>query len=129
MKKLIILLSICLLVAVSTNSAVAQKQYAFGSRTSKSLTSATTVTLTPVNTFTLYTIAADTSITFHAITSKAIIGDKFVLKISGNTRMRQLIFGNYLNAANDSVSSTKIKLFEFIYNGTDYDILSKQQTN
>jgi hypothetical protein len=128
-KKLIVLLTICLLVAIATGSAEAQKQYAFGSRTSSTLSSATTLSITPANTLTLYTLAADTSITFNAITSKALPGDKLVFKITANRVNRIFVFGNYLNAKNDTIVATKIKLYEFIFTGQDYDLLTKQQTN
>lgn len=120
---------ICLLVATVINNAVAQKQYAFGSRVSTTLTSATTVSITPANTLTLYKIAADTSITFNALTTKAIIGDRFVLKVTANRIQRKFTFGTNFHATLDSIAATKVKLFEFIYNGTDWDILCKQQTN
>ena len=130
MKKLITIMAICLMVAMTTtNKADAQKQYAFGSRVSLSLTSSTTVSVTPANTLTFYTLSADTSITFNAVTSKSLPGDRFVLKVTANRIQRKFTFGTNFHATLDSIASTKVKLYEFIYNGTDYDILSKQLTN
>lgn len=129
MKKLFTIMAICLMVAMTITQVDAQKQYPYGSRVSLALTSATTVSVTPANTLTFYKIAADTSITFNAVTSKSLPGDRLILKVTANTRTRQFVFGTNLNAVNDSITSTKIKLYEFIYNGTDYDILTKAQTN
>ncbi|MDP2723198.1 MAG: hypothetical protein Q8O72_10600 [Bacteroidales bacterium] len=126
MKKI---LFIGMLLMMFVNLAEAQKQYGFDYRTSSTLTSAVAVSVTPVAALTVYTITADTNITYSAVVTDAVIGDKFVLQITADASARIMAFGTNITAVNDTITATKTRLYEFIYTGTGYYMLGKLQAD
>ncbi|MCX6276933.1 MAG: hypothetical protein NT004_02400 [Bacteroidetes bacterium] len=110
----------------------AQKLYGFGYRQVEPLLMADTINITPAHTQTVYTLVAsstDATIIINAVTAKAVPGDKIILRITGATPTRTIVFGANLNAPSDTVANTKIKLYEFIYIGTAYDLISAAAVN
>lgn len=128
MKKFVFLLAVLLLTSVSL-TATAQKQYQMGFKTQTALTSATAISVTPENTVTLFTLAADTNITFSAVTSYAVPADFILFRIKGNTRQRILTWGTNLDGLNDTIATGKTWMYMFIWDGTAYKKVSKSITD
>jgi hypothetical protein len=102
-----------------------QRLYAFGNRTAVTLTSSDTIILTPKNTLTVYSLMANSGVVFNAQAAYAIIGDRILLKVMDTTSTRQLKFGTNFEAANDSVTDGYTKIFEFLWTGDKYFLISK----
>lgn len=96
-------------------------KYHYGSRSAVTLISADTVTIAPNNlTLTYATLSADTNIVFDVNVDNSIVGDRIVLEVTADATTRQMTFNSNVTALADSVEATKTKLFEFVYNGTNY---------
>lgn len=126
MKKILL---IVMLIGLFAAQSEAQKQYKFGTRTSVELSSAVAVTITPVNTLTVYTIEADTNVTFNAVVTKSVIGDRIIISATADASARTMSFGTSMNGANDTITATKTMTYEFIYTGSTFDIVSKLQSD
>ena len=104
------------------------RKFAFGDRTGISLTSALTISLSPPATMTIYTLTADTNVTFNATTTRAIIGDIVFFKVTAHTRNRIMVFGDNLNSLSDTITAGITKTYQFIYTGSDYDLIAPVKT-
>lgn len=94
-----------------------------------SLTSAATIALAPCNTMTIYTLTAAHAATFNVTTTTSKAGDRLILKATGDSSNRVFTFGTHLTAVTDSVLATKTKLWEFVFDGTDYLQVSEVQVD
>jgi hypothetical protein len=128
MKKFIFLLAVISLSVICI-TATAQKQYSMGYKTQTALTSALAISVTPENSLTLYTLAADTNVTFTAVTTYAVPADQLVFRIKGNTRQRVILWGTAIDSPNDTIASNKTWTFSFIWDGTAYKKLGKALTD
>jgi len=126
MKKIFLII---MLVGLMSLASVAQKQYTFGYRVGSTLTSATAIAVTPVNTLNIYKLDADTGVTFTAVVTKAVVGDRIVLQVKANTSNRPMAFSTGLVGAVDTIPATKTVMYEFIYTGTYYYNTGKRQVD
>lgn len=106
-----------------------QRLYAFEGRTVDTLSSATAISLTPMHTLTVFLLTADTNVTFTALTSHAIIGDCFILKVLGHTRNRTMTFSTNIYSVSDTITAGKTVMYEFMWTGDGYQLVAKAATN
>lgn len=128
MRKIFGALLLTVLLAFA-DQAVAQKQYAYVGRQTASLTSATTVAITPKATLTVYSLTADTTVTINATTTYAVPGDVIALKITASGANRPIIFGTNLNALTDTITSGKTKMYQLMWTGAAYNLISSAATD
>jgi hypothetical protein len=118
-----------LLIFIVTPQVKAQKRYPFGERVTSALTSATTISVTPNATLELYTLAADTNVTFNALTTYSVMADQVVFRIKGNTRQRIIIWGTNIDGLNDTIATGKTWTYSFMWDGTAYKKLCRSITD
>ena len=123
------MLLLVLAVFVTAPQAQAQRRYPFGERAATALTSATTISVTPDATLSLYTLAADTNVTFNALTTQSVMADQVIFRIKGNTRQRIMVWGTNIDGLNDTIAINKTWTFSFIWDGTAYKKLCKSITD
>lgn len=128
MRKLFAALMLVVLLAFA-DTAIAQKQYAYVGRQTATLTSATTIAITPKATLMVYTLAAAHAPTINATTTYAVPGDVVALKITASAANRIVTFGTNLNAVTDTIASGKTKMYQFMYTGSAYDLISSAATD
>jgi len=107
-------------------------KYQYGKRSTATLTATddTLVSIAPNNlTFLYATLAADTNMTVVADVDNSVVGDRIVLQVTADASNRQLDFSTNLVAVDDSVVANKIKLFEFVFNGTYFYQVAENQAN
>lgn len=103
-----------------------QRLYAFGNRTAVTLAGKGVVSITPSHTLTIYSAIIDSATTFNTLSTKAILGDRVVFKLSdtiGSTK--HLTFGTNLGSIADSVVDNHTTVWEFIWLGDKYYLLSR----
>jgi len=131
MKKFLILAVGLILVAAIGTTNAQTKAYKMGYKAKTALTSSTTISVTPEAgmSLTLYTLAADTNVTFSAVTTYAVPADMLVFEIKGNTRSRIITWGTNLDSTNDTIATGKTWTYSFIWNGTAFKKLCKSITD
>lgn len=112
-----------------TPPAVGSK-YQYGYRKAVTLTSDTVITVAPNNlTLTYATLSLDTNATVGVNVGNSIVGDRIILQVTADASNRHLIFGDNVAAITDSVVATKTKMFEFVYNGTEFKQVAESDTD
>ncbi len=105
-------------------------KYQYGYRKAVTITSDTVITIAPNNlTLTYATLSLDTNTTVGVNVGNSIIGDRIVLQVTADASNRHLTFGTNVAAIADSVVATKTKLFEFIYNGSEFKQVAESATD
>ncbi len=105
-------------------------KYKFGNRSSVMLNCDPVVAVNPGNlTLTYAVMAMDTNAVINVSTSKSILGDRITFECTALTRNRRITFNDNITAITDSVLTGKTKVFEFVFNGTDFVQASEIQIN
>jgi len=128
MRKLIAAFMLIATLAI-VQEAQAQKQYAYVGRQTATLTSAATVAITPKATLTVYTLAAAHAATINATTTYAVPGDVIAFKITASAAERIITFGTNLNALPDTIASGKTKMYQLMWTGSAYNLISSAATD
>jgi hypothetical protein len=119
MKNFVKLLVVCMMVLVAFGSQAGDK-YSYGKRKAFTLVSGDTIDIAPNNiTYSVCTLALDTSAVVDVDVDNSIIGDKILLVVTPDGN-RELTWGANITGNDGRVIDAQVKLFEFVYNGTEF---------
>ena len=125
----IMLLIVGSVVLVASNPA---DKYPYGKRTAVTvaITDDVNLELAPNNiSQMLVTAAIDTNVVVTADDANSIANDLLIVKLTASGGNRQVDWSTNIVAVDDSVVSTKTKVFTFVYDGTNFIQTSEIQIN
>ncbi len=128
--KILMVLIVASVALMSFTPSAPADKYPYGKRGTATITYASTINVAPNN---LTQLLATCTLTGNVIATvnkdNSIAGDILILKLSASSANRQVDFSTNFTAVDDSVVSGKTKVFEFIFDGTNFVQTGEIQVN